>query len=100
MDTNNTIRKTGSFIRNSATIKIISIGILVLVLLIPTSMISSLLRERESRRDSVVQEINKNGVIVKRLLAHFLLFHINHFTKTKTKNFDIQSSIFIFCLKN
>jgi len=59
MDTQETLRKTGSFIKNSATIKIISIGILVLVLLIPSLMVSSLLKERESRRDSVVEEINE-----------------------------------------
>ncbi|WP_300669859.1 cell envelope integrity protein CreD [Desulfoluna sp.] len=53
-----TIRKTGAFIRNSATVKVISIGVLVLVLLIPMSMISSLMREREYRRDDVVREIN------------------------------------------
>jgi inner membrane protein len=59
MDTQDTLRKTGVFIRNSATIKIISIGILVLVLLIPSLMVSSLLKERQSRRDSVVEEINE-----------------------------------------
>ena len=53
------IQKTRDFIKNSATIKIFSIGILIIILLIPTSMISSMMRERESRRDSVVQEINQ-----------------------------------------
>jgi inner membrane protein len=59
MSSQDTIKKTGDFIRNSASLKIISIGILILVLLIPVSMISSLMRERESRRDSVVTEINR-----------------------------------------
>ena len=59
MNKQDTFKKTGDFIRNSATIKVLSIGLLVIVLLIPTSMISSLMRERESRRDSVVQEINQ-----------------------------------------
>jgi len=58
MNKQDALKKTGDFIRNSATIKVLSIGLLVIVLLIPTSMISSLMRERESRRDSVVQEIN------------------------------------------
>ncbi|BCS97909.1 cell envelope integrity protein CreD [Desulfoluna limicola] len=53
-----TFKKTGEFIRHSATVKVISIGVLVLLLLIPMSMISSLMREREYRRDDVVQEIN------------------------------------------
>lgn len=60
MAIDNPNKKTVSgLMRNSATLKIISIGILLLVLLIPTSMISSLLRERESRRDYVVAEINQ-----------------------------------------
>ncbi|MGB5686739.1 MAG: cell envelope integrity protein CreD [Candidatus Electrothrix sp.] len=53
-----TVGKAKSFIRTSATLKIITIGILVLVLQIPAAMISSVMRERETRRDTVVQEIN------------------------------------------
>ncbi len=56
---NQTIKKTNDFIRNSATIKIIAIGLLVVILLIPTFMISSLMRERESRRNDVVREISE-----------------------------------------
>ena len=52
-------KKTGDFIRNSATIKVLFIGFLVAVLLIPTFMITALMTERASRRDSVVQEINQ-----------------------------------------
>ena len=59
MATQETIKKTSNFIRNSATLKILSIGLLVIILLIPTTMISSLMSERESRRDSVIQEINQ-----------------------------------------
>ncbi len=59
MSTQDTIKKTTSFIRNSATLKIFSIGIIVLFLLIPTSMINSLMWERQSRRNEVVQEINQ-----------------------------------------
>lgn len=59
MNTQKTIiKKSENFLRNSASVKIISIGILVMILLIPTSMITSLMRERESRRDTVIQEIN------------------------------------------
>ncbi len=37
MNTQDAIKKTGDFIRNSATLKIISIGILILLLLIPAN---------------------------------------------------------------
>ena len=58
MNTQDTLKKTGDFIRTSATLKVFSMGLLVLILLIPTNMVSSLMRERESRRNSVVSEIN------------------------------------------
>lgn len=58
MNTQETLKKTRNFIRTSATLKIFSIGLLVLILLIPTLMVSSLMEERESRRDSVVSEIS------------------------------------------
>ena len=45
--------------KDSASWKIASIALVILVLMIPAAMISDLLNERESRRDSVVQEINQ-----------------------------------------
>ena len=53
------VKKTANYIRRSITLKIFSIGFLILVLLIPASMIKNLIRERESRRDSVVMEISE-----------------------------------------
>lgn len=44
--------------KNSVTIRLISIAILVLLLLIPTAMIRSLISEREYRRDEAVVEIS------------------------------------------
>jgi inner membrane protein len=85
MTTQDTIKKTGSLIRNSASIKIISIGILVLVLLIPTSMISSLLGERELRRDSVVQEINKKWGNSQTITGPFATIPYKSFYKDKNE---------------
>ncbi len=59
MESQDMYRKTTEFVRNSATIKLLIIGLLLLVLLIPSSMISSLISERESRKESVIQEINQ-----------------------------------------
>ncbi len=42
---------------NSATVKILSIGIMVLAFLVPLSMISSLVGEREQRRDQAVAAV-------------------------------------------
>ena len=59
MITKDTVPRTINFIRNSATIKVASIGFLVALLLIPTSMISGLVRERSSTRDEAIQEISQ-----------------------------------------
>jgi len=44
--------------RNSVTLKLAAVGILILILLIPSSMISSLIRERQSLRDEAVGEVS------------------------------------------
>jgi len=46
-------------VRNSITVRIITIAFLVLVLLIPTAMISDLIREREYTRDEAITEVSK-----------------------------------------
>jgi inner membrane protein len=43
--------------RTSITLKLIIIGILILVLLIPTTMIQDMIKEREFTRDSATQEV-------------------------------------------
>ncbi|MCB0589111.1 MAG: inner membrane CreD family protein, partial [Phaeodactylibacter sp.] len=43
--------------RNSVTLKLFVIGILILLLLIPASMVTSLIRERENIRDEAVREV-------------------------------------------
>lgn len=50
--------KISSYIKNSVILKVFIIGILVLVLLAPASMIMSLITEREGRRDSVIKELS------------------------------------------
>jgi len=59
MQVDDPLKKVADTIRNSATIKVISMGVLILLLLIPSSMVSSLIREREQRKESVVSEINE-----------------------------------------
>ena len=56
------VKNTTNYIKRSITLKILSVGFLILLLLIPAGMIKGLIRERQSRRDSVVTEIsNKWG---------------------------------------
>jgi inner membrane protein len=58
MDIQRTIQSTTSRIGNSITFKLITVGVLVLVLLLPVSMVKGLIGERERRHDLVVDEIN------------------------------------------
>jgi inner membrane protein len=46
------------WIKNSITIKLISIGILILIMLIPTTMIESLIQERQNTMDNAVAEVS------------------------------------------
>lgn len=58
MNTPETIKTTATRIGRSATFKLVTICALILVLLIPVSMVQSLIREREWRQQGVVDEIN------------------------------------------
>ena len=47
-----------NWIKRSVTIKLFSIGFLILILLIPTAMLQSLIRERQDVRDSAIEEVS------------------------------------------
>jgi len=51
------VTKTSNSIKNSITLKVVSVGVLILLLLIPAGMVKGLIHERQSRRDSVVEEL-------------------------------------------
>ncbi len=50
--------KANNWLKGSITIKIITIGILILLLLIPVSMVQDLIREREYRQQSAIREVS------------------------------------------
>ena len=58
MSFHETLRSAARHIGRSLTVKLITIGVIMLVLLIPVSMVQSLIREREWRQTEVVDEIN------------------------------------------
>ena len=59
MKTDNTIiDKANHWMKNSVTLKLISIGILVLLLLIPTAMIKSIINEREALNNQASEEVS------------------------------------------
>jgi len=50
--------RINNWARKSVTLKLIAIGILILILLIPTSMLTSLIYERQSVRDQAMLEVS------------------------------------------
>ena len=50
--------RINNWARRSVTLKLIAIGILILILLIPTSMLQSLIYERQSVRDQAMEEVS------------------------------------------
>ncbi|NRA49180.1 MAG: cell envelope integrity protein CreD [Phaeodactylibacter sp.] len=50
--------RLNNWARNSVTLKLLTVGFLVLILLIPASMVNSLIQERENIRDNAVQEVS------------------------------------------
>lgn len=52
-------KNTANKIKNSITLRIVTVGILILLLLIPAGMVKGLIGERQSRRNSVVAEISQ-----------------------------------------
>src|SRR5882724_12025234 len=63
METNETppnlFERFNLWIQESITVKLISIGFLVLILLIPSSWILDLMQERQLRAESVMQEVSE-----------------------------------------
>ena len=58
METPSFFERMNRWIRNSVTIKLVSMGILMLLLLIPAFMIQSLIRERDYTRDVAISEVS------------------------------------------
>jgi len=77
------LKKTANYIKRSITLKIVSVGILILLLLVPAAMIQNLIRERQSRRDSVVEEINQKWGDSQTITGPFITVPFKTFFKDK-----------------
>jgi inner membrane protein len=60
MNTNNPsfFERANNWIKQSITIRLITIGIIILLLLIPVSMVESLIMEREARQNEAISEVS------------------------------------------
>ena len=70
-----------NYIKRSITLKIVSVGILILLLLIPAVMVQELIRERQSRRDSVVKEISQKWGDEQTIVGPFITVPFKTFFK-------------------
>lgn len=78
--------KFGNWLKTSITARMLMVGFLVIILLIPLSYINSLITERSFRQKDVVNEINEkwgNNVI---LYGPILKIPYKSYTETKTYN--------------
>jgi len=57
MNNSSTFSKINQWARNSISLKLMVIGVFVLILLIPSEMVQSLIRERETTRNEAISEI-------------------------------------------
>jgi inner membrane protein len=73
-------------IKNSITIRLLSIGFLVLILLIPTSMIENLIREREYRREDVTREVSSKWGDAQTITGPILTIPYIKYVKDQDKN--------------
>jgi inner membrane protein len=78
--------KLNQKIKNSITIRLLSIGFLVLILLIPTSMIENLIREREYRRGDVIREVSKKWGSSQTITGPILTIPYTKYIKDQNKN--------------
>ena len=58
METPSFFDRVNTWARRSVTLKLLSVGFLMLILLIPASMIQNLIRERENLRDTAIREVS------------------------------------------
>ena len=58
MEKSSIFERINNWARRSVSLKLISIGFLVLILLIPTSMLTSLIHERQDVRDNAIAEVS------------------------------------------
>ncbi|MBL7891282.1 MAG: cell envelope integrity protein CreD [Bacteroidia bacterium] len=58
MEKSSFFERLNNWAKRSVTLKLISIGVLILILLIPTSMLTSLIYERQGLRDSAIDEVS------------------------------------------
>ncbi len=85
--------KFGNWLKTSITARMLMVGILIIVLLIPLSYIDSLIRERSYRQIDVVNEIN--GKWGNEVLVYGPILKLPYKTYTETSKFNEKTKVYI-----
>lgn len=82
METPSFFERLNTRIRNSTTIKLLTMGLLILLLLIPALMIQDLIREREQRRQSAIREVSGKWGLAQTLTGPLLILPYRTYATT------------------
>lgn len=86
----NKISRFSNWMRNSITARMLVVGFLLLILLIPLSFVQDLIRERSYRQIEVTQEINSKWGKEVVLQGPYIKIPYQSFTTTKTFNKETE----------
>jgi len=84
--------KFGHWLKTSITARMLMVGVLIIVLLLPLSYIDSLIRERSYRQIDVVNEIN--GKWGNEVLVYGPILKLPYKTYTETSNFNEKTKVY------
>ena len=93
----NTKNRIGSWFRHSITAKMLAVGFLILVLLIPLGFVKDLIRERGFRQTEVIEEINAKWG--KEVILNGPILKVPYLTYVEEKVFDDKTKTFIVSQK-
>jgi len=85
MKNNEAIPQKSSWLKHSATIKLMIITVLMLLLLIPASMIKSIIRERERRNSEAVEKVNKSWAAAQEIKGPILTIPVEYEIKKENE---------------
>ena len=77
-DMNQPLEKVNSWVKNSVTLKLMTITILMLLLLIPASMIESIISERERLNNETIHEVSSKWAGSQQLLGPILTIPVEY----------------------
>ncbi|MEM9077660.1 MAG: cell envelope integrity protein CreD [Bacteroidota bacterium] len=88
-----TRQKIGNWFRHSITAKMLAVGFLLLILLIPLGFVKDLIRERGYRQTEVIEEINAKWG--KQVTLNGPILKVPYLTYVEEKTFDEKTKTFL-----